>query len=194
MQKSSTQLTLVQYSQSSWNNEVEDDQCGDYERLITHPESLDICNTEPSLNESFQLSTDQSSITPSVEGIPSDIAVGPGTPPVRPRNIRFPSSNFSGKLRSFSIAWYRDYTWLEYSVSRDAVFCFACRLFAPRYRISEVFTLNGFSYWKNVSGKNGALSVHNNSAILRNFMLAMEEYKVNASHSASIPHRLKLED
>ena len=89
MQKSSAQLTLVQYRRSFWNNEIEDDQCDEYERLITDPETLDISNTEPSLNESLQLSTDQASITPSIEGIPSDIAVGPGIPPVRPRNIRF---------------------------------------------------------------------------------------------------------
>ena len=67
MQKSSTQLTLVQYSRSFWKNEIEDDQCDEYERLITDPESLDISNTEPSLNESLQLSTDQASITPSLK-------------------------------------------------------------------------------------------------------------------------------
>ena len=42
MQKSSTRLTLVQYRRSFWNNEIEDDQCDEYERLITDPESLDI--------------------------------------------------------------------------------------------------------------------------------------------------------
>ena len=42
MQKSSTQLTLVQYRRSFWNNEIADDQCDEYERLITDPESLDI--------------------------------------------------------------------------------------------------------------------------------------------------------
>ena len=89
MQKSSTQLTLVQYSRSFWNNEIEDDRYDEYKRLITDLESLDISNTEPSLNESFQLKTDQLSITSSIEGIPLDIAVGPGTPPVRPRSIRF---------------------------------------------------------------------------------------------------------
>ena len=68
MQKSSTQLTLVQYRRSFWNNEIEGDQCDEYEHLITNPESLDISNTEPSLNESLQLSTDQASITPSIEG------------------------------------------------------------------------------------------------------------------------------
>ena len=42
MQKSSTQLTLVLYRRSFWNNEIEDDQCDEYERLIKDPESLDI--------------------------------------------------------------------------------------------------------------------------------------------------------
>ena len=42
MQKISTQLTLVHYCRSFFNNEIEDDQCHDYEGLITDSESLDI--------------------------------------------------------------------------------------------------------------------------------------------------------
>ena len=77
-------------------------------------------------------------------------------------------------------------------MSRDAIFCYACQLFASLHGKSEkVFVLNGFRYWKNATAKNGALFVHNNSTMHRNSMLSMEEFKVNSSHSTSIPHRLE---
>ena len=79
---------------------------------------------------------------------PQDIANGPCTPvtpPVQPRNIRFPSTNLSGKLRSFNPTWYSAYPWLEYSVSRDAAFCYPCRLFTTGTgKAEKAFTVNGF--------------------------------------------------
>ena len=54
MQKSSTQISLVQYRRSFWNNEIEDDQFDEYERLITDPESLDISrDREIAINSKF---------------------------------------------------------------------------------------------------------------------------------------------
>uniref|UniRef100_A0A1X7V3Y4 TTF-type domain-containing protein n=1 Tax=Amphimedon queenslandica TaxID=400682 RepID=A0A1X7V3Y4_AMPQE len=49
--------------------------------------------------------------------------------PCQPVKIKFPVTYFSGKARSFYPDWFKLYPWLEYSVSKDAAFCYACRLF-----------------------------------------------------------------
>ena len=125
-------------------------------------------------------------------GPPVDIAVGPGSSPVQPRNIEFPSTSFSGKSRSFNSNWYSDYCWLKYSVSRDAAYCFPCRFFTTGTgKTEKTFTLNGFRGWKHTSGKKGVLQVHDKCAIHRGAMLAWEESKRNTSHGTSIAHRLE---
>ena len=81
--------------------------------------------------------------------VPDDIAASPAHPPVRPVNIKFPSTLFSGKARSFSPRWYHSYPWLEYSVSQDACFCYPCHLFGVSSgglsRPEMAFTTIGFS-------------------------------------------------
>ena len=50
--------------------------------------------------------------------------------------------------RSFLDTWFTNRAWLEYSVSKDAAFCFYCYLFKP-LRVDnfgvESFTTNGFT-------------------------------------------------
>ena len=41
---------------------------------------------------------------------PDDIAAMPAFPPVRPVNVKFPVTLFSGKPKSFSPGWYHSYT------------------------------------------------------------------------------------
>lgn len=48
--------------------------------------------------------------------------------PIRP-NIDFPTSEISGRKFKFQKKWYDEHTWLEYSVSKDAAFCYFCRCF-----------------------------------------------------------------
>ena len=61
-----------------------------------------------------------------------------------------PSINFPvTKDRRFLAAWYKEYSWLEYSISKDAAFCFACRKFGIEHGYSDkAFVQNGFSNWK----------------------------------------------
>ena len=40
-----------------------------------------------------------------------------------------PVSYFSGKSRRFRFEWYVNRKWLEYSIDKDAAFCFYCYLF-----------------------------------------------------------------
>lgn len=42
---------------------------------------------------------------------PDDVAATPAFQPVRPVNIKFPITLFSGKSRSFSPGWYHSYPW-----------------------------------------------------------------------------------
>ena len=53
----------------------------------------------------------------------------PAFPPVQPVNIKYPATLISGKARSFNPAWYKVYPWLDYSIQRDACYCYSCRLF-----------------------------------------------------------------
>ena len=41
----------------------------------------------------------------------------------------FPLSYFSEKPRRFRSDWYRGRKWFEYSINKDAAFCFYCYLF-----------------------------------------------------------------
>ena len=62
-----------------------------------------------------------------------------------------------GKIwRSFQPQWLDKFDWLEYSVKKEAAFCFPCFLFknpsqAARFG-NDVFTLDGYKRWKTAFG------------------------------------------
>lgn len=58
---------------------------------------------------------------------PSDISKAGDAPRVRPVLSSYPVDKNG---RSFLSKWYTDCAWLEYSVEKDAAFCFACRHFS----------------------------------------------------------------
>ena len=43
--------------------------------------------------------------------------------------IDFPQTDQGRKKYRFSKNWYNEYDWIEYSLSKDAAFCFSCRCF-----------------------------------------------------------------
>ena len=52
-------------------------------------------------------------------------------PACQPKLQAFPVTEaVSGKNRNFSTRWYARYSWLEYSIKLDAVFCQSCRHFS----------------------------------------------------------------
>lgn len=67
----------------------------------------------------------------------------------------YPMTRFGTQNRSFNASYYNQHDWLEYSISKDAVYCFACRNYssggsgANAYHIDS-FTQNGFKNWKKV--------------------------------------------
>ncbi|XP_057771129.1 uncharacterized protein LOC130990918 [Salvia miltiorrhiza] len=86
----------------------------------------------------------------------------------------YPKTQFGNQLRSFQDVWYQKFVWLEYSVAKDACFCFWCYLFKPedkssRYK-TDVFTKTGFTNWKKalikfVEHVGDENSCHNNARI-----------------------------
>jgi hypothetical protein len=80
--------------------------------------------------------------------------------PCQPKEHNFPQRQFGPFRRKFNPDWFLEFgNWLEYSVSKDAVFCLCCYLM--RFEIGEnngwdAFFTEGFSNWK----KKCRLSVH----------------------------------
>ena len=69
--------------------------------------------------------------------------------PCQPHNHIFRKKKYEKDNRSFRDAWFKDNIWLEYSVSKDAAFCFLCFLFKPVFTGDEAFTTNGFGPFSN---------------------------------------------
>ena len=93
---------------------------------------------------------------------PSDIALSIQDNPVQPHNHQFPSTYFGNKYRSFNPEWFHKNVWLEYSISKDAVFCYACRFFSLG-SANDVFVKTGYRDWKHCTGKAGRIAKHSNS-------------------------------
>eukprot|EP00794_Sanderia_malayensis_P015570 gene15570-17146_t len=75
--------------------------------------------------------------------------------------IDFPKSVISGKDFRFQKRWYEQYDSLEYSIDKDAIFCFYFRIFWSQVGCSEkIFTEDGFRNWKKATGATGRLEKH----------------------------------
>ncbi|XP_057530181.1 uncharacterized protein LOC130808727 [Amaranthus tricolor] len=70
--------------------------------------------------------------------------------PCQPKTHDFPQRDISGRLRRFSLNWFKKWDWLEYSVEMDAAFCFVCYLFKRDVEINkgdDAFVVGGFRAW-----------------------------------------------
>lgn len=117
----------------------------------------------------------------------SDIASTSSSIPCQP-HINFPVTISSGKGRSFNPDWYNKFKWLEYSVSKDAAFCFPCRFFfspsSTSNRPEKAFTEVGFRNWKNAIGKtSGVLTKHNECYSHKQSVIAWEQFVYAEKHS-----------
>ncbi|XP_066382746.1 uncharacterized protein [Miscanthus floridulus] len=56
----------------------------------------------------------------------------------------YPSRKIYGKDRRFSFVWFHKYHWIEYSVEKDAAYCFYCYLFGKE---SGKFITDGWHNW-----------------------------------------------
>ncbi|XP_004512321.1 uncharacterized protein [Cicer arietinum] len=90
--------------------------------------------------------------------------------PFQPTKHTFPQRKIGSSLRRFCPSWFIEFgNWLEYSIEKDAAFCFCCYLFRPdsgKHSGSDSFVTEGFSNWKkkerlssHVGGHNSAHSI-----------------------------------
>ena len=92
--------------------------------------------------------------------------------PSQPRLKKFPATKYGSASRSFSSTWYKGRPWLEYSVEKDAAYCFPCRVFGVNPS-STTFTEEGYKDWKHaLDGRNdldGAAKNQSNKNKLKGF-------------------------
>ncbi|KAK8606534.1 hypothetical protein V6N13_030815 [Hibiscus sabdariffa] len=87
--------------------------------------------------------------------------------PCQPGNHKFPKTKFSGKNRRFIPNWFKKHGfWLEYSVEKDAAFCFVCYLFKDDNSPGgDAFVGAGYRAWNKVEAFDkhvgGHMSAHN---------------------------------
>ena len=122
--------------------------------------------------------------------VPSDVAATPAQMPFQPTVNTFPATVIGSKQRSFNSEWYRSYSWLEYSLEKDAAFCYPCRMFNEA-KSHSTFTKVGFRDWKHATGKGGMLTVHDKCSTHLTAMVAWSQYKLNAKHHTSIAERME---
>ncbi|KAL4614323.1 hypothetical protein ACB092_07G045800 [Castanea dentata] len=130
--------------------------------FIRKPRTQDSSPAQDSSSSSKRIRVDFN-----VENLPSDpryyLAKGPCQPP-----YDYPVSYFSRKPRRFRSKWYVNRNWLEYSIDKDAAFCFYCYLFGQdvgKQGGGETFVTNGFKLWNQLvkleSYVGGVNSAHN---------------------------------
>ncbi|XP_058751195.1 uncharacterized protein LOC131624263 [Vicia villosa] len=106
--------------------------------------------------------------------------------PTQPDLARFPRTQFGKSSRAFCKAWYKSYTWIEYSESKDATYCFYCFLFKPPGRAEhfgdEVFNKDGFKDWKHASkGFKDHIGSHDRKVVER--FIALHHVKYTTSEA-----------
>ena len=115
-------------------------------------------NSNPILQESSMTPSTSSSVSTSVTNCaPDDLnLLGPS----RPKLNSFPKDKNN---RCFLSVWYNQFSWLEYSVNKDAAYCYPCRRFLLHIRETG-FTTEGHNNWKRAVGdKNKDLLKHDSA-------------------------------
>lgn len=89
----------------------------------------------------------------------------------------YPKRVFGSISCSFNAGWYRSCPWLEYSVLRDACFCFPCRKFGVANERDAVFTSRGYTNWKAALERDRGLQKHASSHCHVQSMATWSEFK-----------------
>lgn len=120
--------------------------------------------------------------------IPLDIAKGLKDEPVQPSHVSFPKDSKSG--RSFKATWFQKHPWLEYSISKDATYCFHVVFMSGIQRGDQCFVSTGYRNWKNAMGKRGHFIKHTYSRRYINSSAAWNDFKHNQQSQRSISSTL----
>ncbi|KAJ6648275.1 Zinc finger MYM-type protein 1 [Pseudolycoriella hygida] len=94
----------------------------------------------------------------------------------------FPKTN----TRAFQLGWLDRFQWLEYSVSRDAAYCFVCRQFDVVGSKELAFKVNGFSNWKRALEKNAGFVKHEQAVTHKSAMISWHERKTRIANNNGI--------
>lgn len=63
--------------------------------------------------------------------------------------------------RTFQEVWFKDRSWLEYSIMNDSCYCFCCRRFSSnKLNVGDALMTTGFNHWKRSLESNGGLIKH----------------------------------
>lgn len=96
-------------------------------------------------SQSFSANVNKASTNSS--SAPTDISkIGEKYTEQRLKNVLFPLRDG----RRFQVNWIQKFPWIEYSIQRDAVFCYPCRQFstASASRESDIkYTQMGYANW-----------------------------------------------
>lgn len=125
-------------------------------------------------------------------GIPSDIAQI-GEPIKQVILDIYPKDNNS---RAFVVDWFKRYKWLQYSVAKDAAFCYPCQQFLPHGSKQTSYTSTGFRNWKNATDSKTGFPKHEKSISHIQAMAMWQEklHRISTTSSVStLIHQKALE-
>ena len=88
--------------------------------------------------------------------------------------------------RSFQQERFLKFTWLEYSPSLDAVFCYSCSQFLTHGTKENVFTNIGFKNWKAALEKSEGLLKHADSRVHITAMAIWREKELRESSQIEV--------
>lgn len=99
-----------------------------------------------------------------------------------PAKHQFPTTDG----RKFNQKWLNDYVWLEYSLIKDAVYCYACRQYSPSNEKDNAFKLIGFSHWKSALDSKKGIKKHQSSTMHTNSMAKWSEAIIRQKSNSSV--------
>ena len=98
---------------------------------------------------------------------------------------------YGSRTRCFVSGWYDKWEWLEYSVNKNAAFCYPCRKFSfsdagQGIRKDDTFTKKGYTNWKHATEKNEGFYKHADSLDHIDCMKQWKEKELRCHHNAEI--------
>lgn len=90
----------------------------------------------------------------------------------------YPHKSFGTQKRAFQHCWFEKYNWVEYSVHKNAAFCFPCRVFGKNITF-HYFVINGCKNWKKalfIFRKHEMAQTHRDSVV------AWQSYQATSNH------------
>lgn len=120
--------------------------------------------------------------------LPIDITPYGTIKDVEPQKLRLPAGYVfpSTENRRFKEKWLNDFVWLEYSISKNAAFCYACRQFSSSNEKDIVFKKTGFTNWKTALESNKGFKKHQKTAIHINSLSKWSEAISRKKNKSSV--------